>query len=292
MEKKKILIVDDELTILTVLKTRFEHLGFDVCTSSNGKEALGVAREEIPDLILLDIMMPGMNGMEVKALLNQDGITADIPVIFLTAKTQTSSKVEGFEIGAEDYITKPFSAQELVARVNRAINKKKHYEKMAMTDGLTGLYNVHFFQKQFPLFFCMAKRYEKMFSLALIDVNSFKSINDTQGHAAGDFVLKKLASILTETLRETDLVVRYGGDEFAVLFPEEGENDAIQALERVKEKLVKNEFLFEETGQRINFTISCGISEYKAEFNNEIRMFETADINLYEDKKIKTTKYI
>ena len=287
MNDKKILVVDDEIDIIRVLEARFNYLGFQVFTASDGKTALQIARQESPDLILLDIMMPGMDGLEVKEQLNRSSITTDIPVIFLTAREQTASKLEGFQLGADDYITKPFNPEELMARVNTAINRKKYYEKMAMTDGLTGLYNIHYFQKEFSFLFQVAKRYSKTFSLALIDVDDFKAINDTHGHAAGDFVLKTLAALLEEILRKTDVCVRYGGDEFVVIFPEEGEKEAVAGMNRVSQRIQKKAFVFEDLGKGISFSISYGVVEFQKQFESEMQMFDLADAKLYEDKKHK-----
>ncbi|MFQ5952119.1 MAG: diguanylate cyclase [Candidatus Omnitrophota bacterium] len=289
-EKVRILVVDDEKQVLELLERNLSRAGYQVLTVLNGDEALAAAKDERPDLILLDILMPGIDGREVKAKLNEDTSTAIIPVIFLTGMAQITDKAKGFDLGIDDYITKPCDMQELQLRVKGALNRRRFYEQISMTDGLTGLYNIYYFKKQFDLFFNIAKRYKKMFSVAIIDVDDFKKINDTHSHAVGDFVLKKLSSVMEETLRKPDVVTRYGGDEFTVILPESDQKQAIRAIERVKEMIDGKEFTIEETGAKISFSISAGVAAYRKEFKNETQMFEAADADMYEEKRKKQEK--
>ncbi|MDP8219174.1 MAG: GGDEF domain-containing protein, partial [Candidatus Theseobacter exili] len=135
-------------------------------------------------------------------------------------------------------------------------------------------------------FFQVAQRYNKPFSLALIDVDSFKSINDTHGHAAGDFVLKTIARLLNEVLRKSDIIVRYGGDEFVIIFPEVGETAATAGINRVVKRISMDTFIFEDLGIEISFSISFGAVEFQNSFESETQMFDLADAKLYENKKI------
>ena len=137
-DKETILIVDDEADMREILKARLEALGFAAQTASGGPEALLKIKERIPDLVLLDIMMEGMDGIQVKTRLNQDETTEHLPVIFLSAKTHTQSKVQGLAVGADDYVTKPFDLEELDARIKMALNRRRYYEQVSMTDALTG----------------------------------------------------------------------------------------------------------------------------------------------------------
>ncbi|MGB3241620.1 MAG: response regulator, partial [Candidatus Omnitrophota bacterium] len=210
MEDKqiKVLIVDDDTQVLDILDRALSRKGYLVLMSRTGEEGLTKAKEEKPDLILLDIMMPGIDGREVKSRLNKDTSTVSIPVIFLTGMDTMDDKARGFDLGIDDYVLKPCNIDELHLRMKGALNRRKFYEKISMTDGLTGLYNIHYFKKQFDLFFNIAKRYRKVFALAIVDIDNFKQINDTYSHAVGDFVLKTLSSILEETLRKPDIVTR------------------------------------------------------------------------------------
>lgn len=283
-KKKTILIVDDEPEILRMLSFRLSTSGYEILTAKNGLDGLEKAKSALPDLILLDIMMPKLDGLQVKERLNREEATADIPVIFLSALGTPSSKVEGFRLKADDYIVKPFESTELLARIEVAINRRRNYEALAFTDGLTGLQNVHFFKKQFHTFFNLAKRYKRVFSLVLMDINNLKKINDTYGHLAGDSVIQLTAQTMKDVFREADILVRYGGDEFVVLFPETVEAQASNAVKRFKEKIQAEQAKAASGGQKIAFSISAGIASYDENMASEAEIFELADKNMYEDK--------
>jgi two-component system, cell cycle response regulator len=286
-EKQKILVVDDDPDNIETLRELLEVRGYDIQAACNGEEALRIVAGTRVDAILLDIVMPGMDGLNVKAKLNENSQSATIPVIFVTAKDAVPDKVRGLGVGADDYITKPFHAEELLARVRAALNRRGVYEQISMTDGLTGLYNTAFFNKQFALFFGMGKRYKKIFSLALIDLNNFKEINDTYGHAAGDFVLKNFASIARAALRQVDIVTRYGGDEFAIIMPEVNLAQASVAVDRLRKNITARVLNFHGAPAGIAFSISVGVASYDDSFTGESKMFELADSRLYEDKRSK-----
>ncbi|RKY40960.1 MAG: hypothetical protein DRP85_07500 [Candidatus Makaraimicrobium thalassicum] len=284
MRKKRILIVDDEKDFLNVLDARLSNAGYLVFKATGSERIFERIEEAAPELILLDIMMQGRDGMQVKTDLNRNKSTAGIPVIFLTAKTNISDKIKGLQLGADDYITKPFNNEELLARIESALSRRDFYRGISMTDGLTGLYNVSFYKREIPLFFNIAKRYKKVFSLAMIDIDRFKHINDTYGHAAGDFILKKFSVIAKETFRTADTVIRYGGDEFAVIMPETDYEQASAAIERLKSKINGKVFRFLDIQVELTFSVSAGIATYDDSFTSESRMFELADSRLYEDK--------
>lgn len=280
----KILVVDDEPGLLNALRIRLQSAGYQVLIGTNGQEALELAREAMPEMIILDIMMPVMDGLEVKKRLNEDPLTANIPVIFLSADTATDAKLKGLGLGAEDYITKPFVPEEFLARIKAALVKKRYYEKLSMTDGLTGLHNHAFFKKQLSVFFGIAKRYKKTFCLIMLDIDGFKKINDTYGHAAGDRVLKEFSSIASRILRTSDILARYGGDEFAILLPETNLRQAQIALKRLKDRVRESAISISRSGEKIKFSISAGLAAYDAAYNNESDLFEAADKKLYENK--------
>ena len=283
-EKIRVLIADDENDTREILKASLESAGFEVFVVSNSLEAVSKAKYIIPDLIILDIMMPGKNGYEVKKDLANEESLEGIPVIFLSARDSTEDKVEGLSLGVDDYITKPFNRKELIARVNSILGRRKHYEKIATTDGLTGLHNRHYLRKQLALFFSIAKRYKKSFAVLFIDVNDFKEINDVHGHLAGDYVLKKIAKILLDTLRKSDIPVRFGGDEFVALLTETDYEKAENAAARITEALKKEAFKFGEPNKTIPVTVSIGISTYNEEFKDENEMLEQADKHMYRKK--------
>ena len=287
----KILVADDEREIRDLLNDFLGLAGYEIILADNGETALELARMENPDLILLDINMPRMDGTDVKARMNESPSLANIPVIFVTGNAETEDKVNGFHLGIDDYITKPFSLKELLARVNATLSRRKFYEEISMTDGLTGLMNIHYFKKQFALFFNLAKRHkEPVFALAVIDIDSFKNINDSYGHSVGDFVLKKLSDVLRDSLRKTDIITRYGGDEFTIIFPQNSRVQAERGLKRVREAIEGKTFTDDDTGTAIGFTISMGVAEFDDIFDNETQMFEAADSVMYAEKKKKMNK--
>jgi diguanylate cyclase (GGDEF)-like protein len=284
MAKKKVLIVDDERELVKLLESFLVSHGYETLTASTGEEALETVARTRVDVILLDIMMPRVDGLQVKARLNENSATADIPVIFLSAKAAISDKVKGLGLGADDYITKPFNMEELLARIKAALKRKGHYEDISMTDGITGLHNVVFFKKQLSLFFGMCKRYDKVFSIVMIDIDNFKLLNDKYGHAAGDFILKNFASIARATLRKVDMITRYGGDEFAIIMPTVNEKEAGVAIERLKNNIKNSKLSFKGAREKLAFSISAGIACYDEKFTDESEMFKLADKRLYEDK--------
>ncbi|MBF0454106.1 MAG: PleD family two-component system response regulator [Magnetococcales bacterium] len=219
-----ILIVDDERFNITVLKDLLDP-HYDTMVAKNGKQALDrVASANLPDLILLDVMMPEMDGYEVCEQLKKEPRTAAIPVIFITALNQAGDESKGLKLGAIDYITKPFSPELVLLRVRNHIQFKlmsDQFRDMATLDGLTGIAN----RRRFDLFleqeWRRAMRSRSPLSLILMDIDFFKPFNDNYGHSAGDECLKKVGKALHNTLtRSTDLVARYGGEEFVSVLPD------------------------------------------------------------------------
>jgi len=282
--KKTILIVEDEKSVVAILGEILSAAGYETCAVLDPKKALETAKQVMPDLILLDIVFPTYDGFRIKNELNKDGSTSGIPVIFLTVKGEVSEKIKGFGLGADDYIVKPFDREELVARIEARLRKKNFYEEIAMVDGLTGLYNYKFFDKQFALFFNAAKRYKTTFSIIMLDIDKLKKINDNYGHMAGDFVLQTFAKQAKKVFREADVIIRYGGDEFVVIMPETDAKHAEFAVKRMKDAVNGKIFNMPERDIKISFSVSAGIADFTEELKEQQEMFEIADKKLYEDK--------
>ena len=289
----KILIVDDSRLIAHVAKTILTKRGHEVILAEDGKAGLEAAKSNRPDIILLDLIMPVMDGYEVCEYLKQDDITKEIPIIMVTSKAEAADKVKGLEMGALDYVTKPFDEGELVARVNIHLRLRELYEavqeqnrqlqEMANRDGLTGLYNHRYFHEQLAQDFLRAKRYHENLSCVLLDIDFFKKFNDTYGHQTGDVVLKALASVIEGCTRESDLAARYGGEEFAlVLYHTEGAA-AYEAAERLRQDVESNEV--QDNGNMLRVTISLGIATFPNErIHDSKELIECADQALYKAK--------
>jgi two-component system, cell cycle response regulator len=289
--KPTVLIVEDERSILKVLECRLTAAGYHVISATDGCEGLLRAIEGKPDLILLDITLPGMSGTEMKLRLNEYDQTSGIPVVFVTAKTSIEDRIKGFSLGADHYVTKPFDVSELLALIESTLRRRKHYEKIAITDSLTGLTNVYSLKKELAVFFQMARRYQRIFSVMVIDVDSLKHINDTYGHKIGDSVLKTVGQVMKETLRASDILIRYGGDEFVVLMPETTEEQARCVIKRLKNALKHEKINCTQNGKGISFTVSIGVAAYHSDLSNEGELFQLADKRMYEDKSLKKRNF-
>ncbi|MFL5607376.1 MAG: diguanylate cyclase, partial [Gemmatimonadaceae bacterium] len=257
--RARILVVDDHEDNIEVLRVRLESWGYATDACDNGAEAIADVEKNPPDLILLDVMMPDIDGMEVARRIKGNRSLPFIPIIMQTALDSTEDKVQGLESGADDYITKPIDFAELKARLRSMLRIKRLQEAleerekellevnerlrhMSQTDGLTGLDNRRHLNERIEEMFQHAQRLNEPFSLVMCDLDKFKSVNDTYGHQAGDEVLKQLARILKDEAREIDRVGRYGGEEFLLILPGTVLDAAVTFAERLREKVESHTF--------------------------------------------------
>lgn len=221
--KQTVLIVDDAPTNVEILSEVLDS-EYEVLFAISGEDALNIAFEETPDLILLDIVMPHMDGYEVCSRLKADSRTRAIPVIFVTAMDQEEDETKGLAMGAIDYLTKPIRPPIVRARVRNHLELKRYrdvLEQLTTTDGLTGISNRRRFDESLECEWSRARRSQKPLSLIMGDIDFFKAFNDHYGHLAGDDCLRQVARALASSVRRpADLVARYGGEEFACLLPE------------------------------------------------------------------------
>jgi two-component system cell cycle response regulator len=311
MERKtrhKILVVDDHEDNVELLRARLEARGYEVFGANDGFSALEAVETFQPDLILLDVMMPKMDGMEVVRRLKANKDLPFIPVIMQTALDSTENKVEGLDAGADDYITKPINFAELEAHVKAMLRiknletelKRKETEltdlngrlkTISMTDGLTGIENRRSLEDRLKEVWSHSVRLHEPIAIVMCDIDKFKSVNDNYGHLAGDAVLKEFAKLLKDEAREIDRVGRYGGEEFLLILPGTVLDAAVTFAERLREKVEGHTFSYE--GGTLRRTMSCGVAgSPHPKVKDQEALVRAADDALYVAKETGRNKVI
>jgi two-component system cell cycle response regulator len=267
-KKKRILVVDDHEDNIELLRARLEARGYEIHAASDGQAALDQVERVSPDLILLDVMMPKMDGMEVVRRLKANKNLPFIPVIMQTALDTTANKVEGLDAGADDYITKPINFAELEAKVNALLRIQNlqnelsvlndKLKRISLTDGLTEIDNRRCLEERLHEMWEHSVRLHEPIALIMCDIDKFKSVNDKFGHQAGDSVLKEVAKLLKDEARQIDRVGRYGGEEFLLILSGTVLDAAVTFADRLREKVEGHTFTY--TGGTLRRTISCGVA--------------------------------
>lgn len=304
-----ILIIDDSQTIRLLLRAKLEEASYRVLEAENGLVGYELALREQPNLILLDVVMPGRNGYELCQMLKSDRETEQIPIIFLTVKSEATNVVKGFDLDAADYVAKTSDISVLLARIRTQL-KIKEYEhqliqqnneltalneklasanaelqRIAVTDPLTGIPNRGAFEEHLETEHADFRRCHDAYSVAMADIDNFKDYNDTYGHPAGDEALRRVAGILKDNCRNADTIARYGGEEFAFLLSETDAASARLVLERFK-SLVWHENIFHEKNQGMErLTLSFGFSTATKSDVQAMGYLKEADEALYAAKK-------
>lgn len=279
----RILVVDDNLPNLRLLADWLASESYVVSTAVDGFEALEKIAAERPDIVLLDVVMPELNGFEACRRIKADPAIAHTPVIMVTALSDVDDLVRGFEAGADDFITKPVNGLALMARVRLQLRRKRDYThilEQSRTDRLTGAFNLHYLEAHVPRLTARCHAARKSLTVLMIDVDNLKQVNDAHGHALGDRVLKEIVSRTTSALRPSDLVVRRGGDEFVVAMPETDLNAALRIAERLRGRVADAPI------EHIAITVSIGAAASRLSEEEELdAMLQRADAALYEAKK-------
>ncbi|HWZ59772.1 MAG TPA: diguanylate cyclase [Gemmatimonadaceae bacterium] len=276
--RKSILIVDDHPDNVDLLRDRLEARGYKTIIARDGEEALRaagalggpLAPDTTPDVILLDVMLPKLDGIEVARRIKADKSLPFMPIIMQTALDSTESKVEGLDAGADDYITKPINFAELEARLRSWLRIKSLQEeverqsreilRISQTDSLTEIDNRRYLEERLREAFEHAKRMHEPVACVMCDLDLFKSVNDNHGHQAGDAVLRQLAQLLKAEAREIDRVGRYGGEEFMLILPGASAEAAVRFADRVRNAVAQRTFAFD--GGNVQRTISCGVASW------------------------------
>jgi two-component system cell cycle response regulator len=260
----RVLVIDDVPDNVKLLTYELADDGHEVVTASNGAQALALAATQHPDVILLDIMMPGIDGIETCRRLKADPRLQAIPVIMVSARGLEADVISGLDAGAQDYVTKPFNLSIVLARVRAAERIKTDHDRqteqnralleVATIDPLTSARNRRFLDDALHAGVSFAVRHVLPLSLVMLDVDNFKHYNDTYGHPAGDDVLRTICGLLRKALREHDVVARYGGEEFAVLMPATDSESARAIGERLRTSIADHEWA------RRQITASVGVA--------------------------------
>ena len=288
-EPIRILVADDDPDILFLVSRLLERAGYDVVRARDGREALQLAREALPDLLILDVSMPGADGYTVCRAIQADGPNAP-PVIFLTAHAHTSARVDGLDAGAVDYIVKPFEPAELTARVRAALRTKTVRDVLATeasTDPLTGLLNRNHLGARLAELVAAARRYGRPLACLMFDIDHFKAVNDTYGHLAGDGVLREVAARLKAGKRESDVLVRFGGEEFLALLPETDLAGARTLAEKLRIRIAGAPvMILPEVGRafEVSIRVSVGVASWSERMADGAVLVAATDEALYQAK--------
>jgi two-component system cell cycle response regulator len=291
-----IVVADDDRVTREYLTGLLEGHGFRVTTARSGAQALESCAGGEVTLVLLDVMMPGMTGLEVCRILKAgaEQRRQHLPIVLLTAKSDGESRVEGLRLGADDYVCKPFDERELLARVSNLVKVKQLHdevmeardqlERLAIRDELTGLYNHRYVQQRLDDEFKRSMRYKEPLACAMIDIDHFKRINDRFGHPVGDRVLARVAKRLEDATREVDVVARYGGEEFVLVLPSTHLSGALVVADRIRRTV--GEESFEVDRIPVSVSVSIGVAVYPSR-GVEAReaLLEGADKALYTAKE-------
>ncbi|WP_448568472.1 diguanylate cyclase [Thalassotalea ganghwensis] len=282
-----ILVVDDAKDTLILLEFDLIQAGYTVITADNGEDALEILSKQSVDIVLLDLHMPGLSGMEVLAEIIKEGENAP-PVIMLSASDDEDDVVKTLDVGAEDYVTKPYHAKVLLARIRNALRLKEKtlkLEALLRTDSLTKVNNRVGYEELATKVISHAKRNHHITAVAMLDIDHFKDVNDTYGHEAGDLVLMEFAKLLASCFRDYDVVGRIGGEEFAVCMPNTKIQSAFDACERFRTKLSKLKITIDDIDKtQLSITVSIGLAVAKGQDSHLENLMREADKLMYRAK--------
>lgn len=295
----KILLVEDNKAQARVIMEYLQESGYEVSWVMDGKSAIKTAAKNEHDVVILDLILPDMSGTQICRWLRQNEETRGLPIIMLTAKDSLADKVTGLEAGADDYLLKPYKESELNARIYTCLRTKalrdelslknrqleellQEVKKLAITDHLTELYNRRYFETVLTREFKKLLRYGFSLSCILIDIDHFKKVNDEYGHRVGDSVLKEVAEILLQSVRDVDTVARWGGEEFIVLLPQSSSSDAQHVATRILKAVGEYEF---SNVPDVQITVSIGLANAKDQsMNSAEKIIIAADRAMYRAK--------
>ena len=292
-DSERILVVDDDPLSLRMMADQLTASGYRVSCAQDGVQALEQLRQTPTDLLLLDLVMPRMSGLEVCRIVKASSETF-IPIILITHQGDVESKVQGLKLGADDYLVKPVNPLELQARVgsmlrikalqDKVVARRQELEALSVTDELTGLFNHRAMQQRLRDEFQRASRYNEALAVIMLDIDHFKTINDTYGHVFGDRVVAGMGAILGRCVRDVDICARYGGDEFMAILPSTQFTGALTVAERIWRAVANEPIHFRQ--ETLRMTISVGVAFYpNKRVTSPEDLVHQADQALYQAKR-------
>lgn len=298
METKKtqpnqaILIADDNKVIIGLMKELLTRAGYQVTAVNNGELALDAMPVVRPDLVLLDVDMPGISGFDVCRAIKKNPLTTDIPVLFVTACNERKDIIAGFAAGGQDYILKPFTKEELLARVQTHLALRQahqelqasviRYRELSVLDDLTGLFNTRYLYQ--TLQEQLESHHHQPLSVVFIDIDNFKQVVDTHGHLNASNTIAELAEIIIPLLPKGCYGVSYGGDEFVVVLANHGRKEGSQVADQLRLAIEQNSFLT-FCDLAIHITVSCGVATFPDDAQTLTELLDNADLALFESKR-------
>jgi len=287
-----ILIADDNKVIIRLLKELLTNAGYLVADVSSSEQVLTVIGTIQPDLVLLDVDMPGASGFEVCRTIKQNPLTKDIPILFVTGCTERRDIIAGFDAGGQDYILKPFTKEELLARVQTHIALSKarqelqasvlRYRNLSVLDDLTGLFNTRYLYQTLDAQISNHKQHP--ISIIFIDIDNFKKVVDTHGHLNASSTIAELAEIIMQGLPENSYGVSYGGDEFVVVLANHDRKQGALVAEQLRRAVEEARFLT-FCDLAVHITVSCGMATFPDDAKTLTELLDNADMALFETKR-------
>ena len=289
-----VLLVEDNESDAELVRHFLKELPIRLERMSNGADAVEICQTGKVDLMLLDILLPGLNGFEVSRQVKSSEKGKDVPIVVITCLEDMESRLKCIELQTDDFLVKPIVGRELQARVKILLEKKKqldklrsHYEQAlnsAVVDWLTGLYNHGYFKKFLDLEIKKSVRQRYPVTLIMMDIDNFKAVNDAFGHPTGDMILQQMAQVIRNAVREVDLVARYGGDEFAVVLPYSDGLGALRVARRIDEAIKRHGFSPRASAEKTRLTVSMGVAGYPEDAVHVDELIHSADQKLYAAK--------
>jgi two-component system cell cycle response regulator len=288
-----ILIVEDSPADAKLFKSLLNSLACNIWTAHSGEEALSICSNYRIDVMILDVLLPGRDGYEIVKQVKENGPTQSLQIIVVTALQDIESKIKAFEFGADDYLVKPVNFNEFRARVNSLLKKKAYYDQLranldaavqsAITDRLTGTYNKGYFQHYLKNELMRAERHAFPVAMLMLDLDDFKLVNDRHGHLAGDKLLREIAEILRQNIRETDFLARFGGDEFVIVMPYTQKEEAFAIAERIRMVFDTHPIAVSDHAS-LSISMSMGVTDVAVGNDTLLDVIHKADKALYAAK--------